>query len=476
MLLKDLFKGIDVELPKDDINIINIVSSSSDVKKGSLFTAIVGTKVDGHNFAKQAFENGAVAILSQYDTGVALPHIIVENTRSALSLIWINYLGNPAKELKLFGVTGTNGKTTTTYLTQFIFSKYGYITGLIGTIENITGEGREEAKYTTPEPSVLQSLLLKMKDTKCTHIIMEVSSQALWQNRVDGLSFEVGAFTNLTRDHLDYHLTMENYLNEKLKLISISKNAVINIDDPYAGEFTKRAKFYYTYGIEKEADFRAVDIVHMPNGSKFTLLSPEGIFNAFIGIPGQFSVYNALCSIGIAYAGGIPVMNSVKALRSAKGVIGRMEVVEYFKDFCVIIDYAHTPDGLKNALETLKEIPKKGRLIVLFGCGGDRDKTKRPIMGKIACDIADFVIVTSDNPRTEEPQQIINDILEGMKDCKTKYEVIVDRIEAIHYAIANAKKGDVILLAGKGHETYQELKDKKIHLDEREILQEAILQ
>ena len=476
MLLSELFKGIDVVLPKDDINIIDIATKSSDVKEGSLFVALVGTKVDGHSYANQAFENGAVAILAQYDTKVLLPHIIVENTRIALSLIWSNFLKNPAKDIKLFGVTGTNGKTTVTYLTQYILSQAGFTTGLIGTIENLTGEGIQQSKYTTPEPSELQSLLLKMKNTKCTHIVMEVSSQAIAQDRVAGLTFEVGAFTNLSRDHLDYHLTMENYLNEKLKLMFLCKKAVINADDTYANDFMNRAKFHYSFGIEKPADFKAINIVHTAIGSKFTLLSPEGKFNAFIGIPGQFSVYNALCSIAIAYASGLPVVKATEILKFAKGVKGRMETVDYFKNFSVIIDYAHTPDGLLNALKTLKEIPKEGRLIVLFGCGGDRDKTKRPIMGNIACDYAGFVIVTSDNPRTEKPKAIIDDILKGMVDTKTKYEVIIDRRKAIYYAINNAKKGDIILLAGKGHETYQILNDKTIHFDEREVLHEAILQ
>lgn len=475
MKIDVLLKGIEVQKKITDTEISNITTNSSEVKDGFLFVAIEGVKVDGHSFIGQAKENGAVAVLAQRDTGADIPHIITPNTRKALSILWGNFFDNPAKDLRLTGITGTNGKTTTTYLTYHILKENNCKAGLIGTVENIIGEVKEPSKYTTPEPSALQSLFSKMREEKVSDVVMEVSSHSLSQERVAGLTFEVGAFTNLTRDHLDYHKTMEGYLAEKLKLMDNCKNAVVNMDDEYGIEFINRAKGrVVTYGIEKEADFRAIDIKHSPNGSDFTLVSPKGKVEAFIGIPGQFSVYNALCSLAISYCLGIEIPKAVEALKKANGVNGRMEIVKTNQNFSIIIDYAHTPDGLLNAVKTLKEIPKEGKLTVLFGCGGDRDKTKRPMMGKIAGELADFVIVTSDNPRTENPHSIINDILEGMKNIKIPFKVITDRKEAIRFAIENAKQGDVILLAGKGHETYQILKDETIHFDEREVIAEIL--
>lgn len=458
-----------------DVEIDNITTNSSEVKDGFLFVAIEGVKVDGHSFIAQAKENGAVAVLAQKETDIDIAHILTSNTRKALSILWGNFYDNPAKSLRLIGVTGTNGKTTTTYLTHHILKENNSKAGLIGTVENIIGQVIEPSKYTTPEPSALQSLFSKMREAKVSDVVMEVSSHSLSQERVAGLFFEVGAFTNLTRDHLDYHKTMEGYLAEKLKLMDNCKNAVVNADDEYGIEFINRAKGrVITYGIEKEADFRAINIKHSPNGSDFTLVCPNGKIEAFIGIPGQFSVYNALCSLSISYCLGIDIKKAVEALKKANGVNGRMEIVKTNEAFSIIIDYAHTPDGLLNAVKTLKEIPKEGKLTVLFGCGGDRDKTKRPMMGKIAGELADFVIVTSDNPRTENPHSIINDILEGMKNIKIPFKVIADRKEAIRFAIENAKRGDVILLAGKGHETYQILKDETIHFDEREVIAEIL--
>ncbi len=475
MKLCELLKGIQTKNQFKDIEISNITTNSLEVKKGFLFVAIEGVNVDGHSFIEEAKKNGAVAVLAQKDTGVDIPHILTANTRNALSVLWGNFYHNPAKALRLIGVTGTNGKTTTTYLTHHILSENNIKAGLIGTVENIIGEVKEPSKYTTPEPSALQELLSKMREQDVRDVVMEVSSHSLSQDRVAGLFFEVGAFTNLTRDHLDYHKTMEGYLAEKLKLMDRCNKAVINVDDEYGTEFIKRAKGkVITYGIEKQADFRATNIKHSPNGSDFTLVYPEGKINAFIGIPGQFSVYNALCSLAISDCLGIDMQKAVEALKKASGVNGRMEIVKTNENFSIIIDYAHTPDGLLNAVKTLKEIPKEGKLIVLFGCGGDRDKTKRPMMGKIAGELADFVIVTSDNPRTENPHSIINDILKGMKNIKIPFEVIADRKDAIHFAIENAKQGDVILLAGKGHETYQILKDKTIHFDEREVIAEIL--
>lgn len=474
--LSELLNGVNViSFTGEDKEITNIITNSNEAKEGCVFVAIKGTKADGHKFAINAQENGAAAVIVEEDTGVSITQVITDNTRKAISLMWANMYKNPAASLTLAGVTGTNGKTTTAFLTQYILESCGIKAGIIGTVENITGAGREPAKYTTPEPSQLQSLLASMRDTGLSHLVMEVSSHALSQDRTAGLVFDAGAFTNLTQDHLDYHKTMDNYLQEKLKLIDISQKAVINIDDKYGSEFVKKAKgVFYTYGIENKADFMAADIKQTADGSNFTLLSPDGQFDTYIGIPGRFSIYNALCAAGLCYALGIKAKKIAEVLKTAKGICGRMESVKTGRDFKIIIDYAHTPDGLLNALKTLKEIPKEGRLIVLFGCGGDRDKEKRSKMGSIACDLADYCIITSDNPRTENPEAIIANILEGIEGTKTPYKVIPNRKEAIKFAIENAKSGDVILLAGKGHETYQELKDGKIHFDEREVISEYI--
>ena len=476
MLLSELLKNINIQTKNyKDEEIDTIITNSKKVGQGSLFVAIEGVKTDGHIYAKDAESSGAAAVIAMRSTGVSCTEIIVPDTRIAFAEISANFYGNPASMLSMSGVTGTNGKTTTGYLAQYIMSHCGIKAGLIGTVENITGDGKETAKYTTPEPSQLQMLLRKMVDTGITNVMMEVSSHALSQSRVHGIHFKVGAFSNLTRDHLDYHGTMENYLDEKLKLMDSCDTAVVNIDDEYGKDFVNRAKGeLITYGIENDARLKAENVVHRANGSYFTVSFDNEKYNTFIGIPGQFSVYNALCALGIAIANGVPFDKAAKAIKSAPGVCGRMEIVPTGRDFTIVIDYAHTPDGLDKAITTLKEIPKDGKLTVLFGCGGDRDKTKRPMMGKIASKLADNIIVTSDNPRTEDPNLIILDILAGIPEDYAAKTVIPDRKEAIRYAIESAEKGDVILFAGKGHETYQILKDMTIHFDEREVINSVL--
>ncbi len=476
MLLSQLINGIKYSGEYEDIEINSIVTNSAKATENSLFVAIKGVNVDGHDFIGEAVKNGAVAAVVTKKCDVGCVQLTVEDTRIAIAELYANFLGNPAESLSISGITGTNGKTTTGYLTQHIMAKSGISAGLIGTVENITGDGKEASKYTTPEPTALQQLFKKMTDTEITDVVMEVSSHALAQNRVHGISFKVGAFTNLTRDHLDYHGTMENYLNEKLKLIDMSEIAVVNVDDENAKAFIERAgdKKLITYGIENEARLMAKNIVSRANGSYFTMCFDDKKYNTFIGIPGRFSVYNALCAAAVAIANGVRSDVAAKALKSAPGVAGRMEIVPTDKEFTVIIDYAHTPDGLEKAITTLKAIPKEGKLTVLFGCGGDRDKTKRPMMGKIASELADNIIITSDNPRTEEPNKIIMDILAGVLPEKATQTVIPDRREAIAFALESAKKGDVILLAGKGHETYQILKNMTIHFDEREVIKEIL--
>ena len=384
------------------------------------------------------------------------------------------WFGNPADSLKLLGVTGTNGKTSVTYMLKKIIEKAGYKVGLIGTIQNMIGEEIIAAHNTTPNAYELNSLFALMKAKGCTYVIMEVSSHALDQSRVYKLNFEAAMFTNLTQDHLDYHGTMENYLAAKKKLFKMCRTAVINSDDSYAARLTEGLDCkIVTYSTGNDSTYSAKGINYHPTGVEYEFVSDTEIEHIKVNTGGKFTVYNSLCAASCAVEIGISIKTVSAALAEMHGVKGRAEVVPTGRDFTVIIDYAHTPDGLKNILSTFREC-KKNRLIVVFGCGGDRDKTKRPIMGNIAARFADFAIVTSDNPRSEEPGAIIKDILEGMKGVATPYKVVENRIEAIKYAVSIAVKDDIIVLAGKGHETYQILKTGTIHLDEREVVAEAL--
>lgn len=456
-----------------DIEISGVTCDSRQVKEGYLFVCINGAVVDGHLYAENAIKSGAVAVVAERDI-VFSNQIIVEDTHAVFADISAKWFGNPAKELKLIGVTGTNGKTSTTYMLKNILEYNGNKVGLIGTIQNMIGEKEIESKNTTPGAYELNSLFALMRDEGCDYVVMEISSHALDQKRVYGLEFEVGIFTNLTQDHLDYHITMENYLSAKKKLFSMCKIAVINSDDEYAQKLAQGLECkVVTYSAGNNSDYSAKGINYKPASVEYELVSNSSINHVKVNTSGKFSVYNSLCAAVSALELGFSPENVVSSLATLKGVKGRAEVVEGTKDFTVIIDYAHTPDGLKNILTTFKEC-KINRLTVLFGCGGDRDKTKRPIMGSIAAHYADFVIVTSDNPRSENPNEIIEDILVGIEGTATPVKVIENRIEAIKYAIKTAQKDDIIVLAGKGHETYQILKDKTIHLDEREIIAEAL--
>ncbi len=456
-----------------DLEITGITCNSKDVKNGYVFVCINGTAVDGHKYAPDAVEMGASAIICERDLG--LPNqIIVDNSRLAYSDICANWFGNPANSLKLIGVTGTNGKTSTTYMLKKILEKAGHTVGLIGTIQNMIGDEVVASKNTTPNAYELNSLFALMKAKGCTYVIMEVSSHALDQYRVYNLVFEEAVFTNLTQDHLDYHINMENYLEAKKKLFKMTKKAVINIDDKYGTQISDGLNCeVITYSTGNDSDYCAKAIKYKPASVEYELVSRGKIKHIRVNSGGKFTVYNSLSAAICALEEGVDIDVVANALDELKGVKGRAEVVPTGKDFTIIIDYAHTPDGLKNILKTFKEC-EKNRLIVLFGCGGDRDKTKRPIMGSIAVRNADYVIVTSDNPRSEDPNDIINDILDGMKDTKTPYKVIPNRVDAIRFAIENALKDDIIVLAGKGHETYQILSTGTIHLDEREVIAEVL--
>jgi len=472
MKLKDLIKTDNKTLQNKEIK--GVTASSANVQKDFIFVCIKGTKFDGHNFAKQANTLGAAAIVCEKDLGLN-NQIIVPDTREAYFNLSANWFGCPAKDIKIIGVTGTNGKTSVAFMLKQILETAGKKVGLIGTINNIIGDQIISSKNTTPDAYELNSMLSLMKESGCEYLVMEVSSHAIDQKRICGLEFEVAAFTNLTQDHLDYHGTMENYFLTKTKLFNMCKTAVVNYDDSYSRrllEIIPCEKVTFSTKSE-EATFTAKDIKYYPDSIKFFMSGYNYVNKISVGTGGKFTIYNALCAASIAEKLGVTPEIISSALSEMHGVKGRAEVVPTNSDFTVVIDYAHTPDGLKNILNTFKDF-EACRLVVLFGCGGDRDKTKRPIMGEIAANLADFVIVTSDNPRSEEPMSIIDDILVGVTKKKTPYKVIENRIEAINYAVANAQKNDIIVLAGKGHETYQILKDKTIHLDEREVVFSAL--
>ena len=474
MKLSEILRGIEVLGSYNDVEVADITQDSRLVKEGSLFVCVKGSVFDGHTVAKEMLDNGAAAVVVERDLGLD-NQIVVKNSRAVFSPICANFFGNPADKLKLIGLTGTNGKTTTTFLIKQILENVGKKVGLIGTVQNMIGEEIYPAKYTTPDPYELQKLFSQMVKADCEYCVMEVSSQALAQERVNGLRFAVGAFTNLTQDHLDYHKTWENYFESKRILFKNSDIAVTNADDQNGLEIIKELQFdkVVTYAVDKnDATYVAKNVKFKSNGVEYELVG-DMIGRCNCPIPGRFSVYNSLCAASCALALGIGFDDVLSAISKSNGVKGRIEVVPTNRDFTIIIDYAHSPDGLENIITSLKEIAK-GRVVTLFGCGGDRGKTKIPKMGKIAAELSDFCVVTSDNPRSENPSEIIKDILVGMEGITTPYKVVENRKEAIAYAIKNAQTDDIILLAGKGHETYQILPTGTIHFDEREAVAEIL--
>lgn len=473
MKLSEILNGIEVLNKYNDREVLDVTQDSRLVKEGSLFVCIKGNSFDGHSVAKEMLEKGAAAVVAERDLGLE-NQIIVADSRAVYSPVCANFYGNPAKQLKLIGLTGTNGKTTTSFLIKQILENTGKKVGLIGTVQNMVGSEIYPAKYTTPDPYELQKLFRLMADAGCEYCVMEVSSQALAQGRVNGLRFSVGAFTNLTQDHLDYHKTWENYFHSKRILFENCDIAVTNADDEYGFKIIKDLPCKkVSYAVDtNDADFCAKNVKFKADGVEYELVS-DSIGRVNCPIPGRFSVYNSLCAASVALTLGIGFNDVLGAISKSNGVKGRIEVVPTDTDYTIIIDYAHSPDGLENIISSLKEIAK-GRVVTLFGCGGDRDKTKRPKMGKIAAELSDFCVVTSDNPRSENPSEIIKDILEGMKGVSTPYQVVENRKEAIRWAIEHAEKDDIILLAGKGHETYQILPTGTIHFDEREAVAEIL--
>jgi UDP-N-acetylmuramoyl-L-alanyl-D-glutamate--2,6-diaminopimelate ligase len=479
MLLNDLIKGLSpVEIRGNPyVEITGVAYDSRKVKHGSIFVCIDGTKMDGHKFISGAIENGAKALLVQKEVNVPKSIAVVktDNTRYALAYISDTFFMNPSRRFSLVGVTGTKGKTTTTYMIKEILEKERQKVGLIGTISNMIGAEVLYTERTTPESYDLQALFSEMIEKNVNTAVMEVSSQGLALHRVSCCEFDIGVFTNISMDHIGplEHKDFDDYLKAKMKLFEMCKKGIVNIDNRYGVEVAKNAECdVLTLGIDNNADIKAVDIKKHPDSVEFRAITPWFSENIIVDIPGKFSVYNALCAIGVCGLMGIST-GSIKSGLSTVSVPGRAETVETGRDFTVIIDYAHSPDSLENILTTVKGFAP-ARLISLFGCGGDRDKVKRPLMGSISGKIADFTIITSDNPRTEDPDAIIRDIEAGIRGSRANYTTITDRREAIKYAIENAQPKDVIVLAGKGHETYQTFKDKTIHFDEREVVRDIL--
>ena len=457
-----------------DVDVTDITNDSRNVRPGVAFVCIKGATSDGHKYAASAAAKGAVAVIAEHNVGVDC-QVFVPDTHLAYAKMCSEFFGNPKDRLKLIGVTGTNGKTTTTYLLKNVLERFGKKVGLIGTIHNMIGDSILETENTTPDAYQLHALFRRMADAGCEYVVMEVSSHALDQERVGGLHFDAAVFTNLTQDHLDYHGTMENYLAAKKKLFERADVSILNLDDPAAASIMDGLTGNVsTYSVQNNrAEYQAKAIRYRPDGVTFELLNGTRIVRVTAQTPGRFSVYNALGAAGCLLSLGFDFEETAAYLSQASGVKGRAQVVPTGRDFTVILDYAHTPDGLENILNTFREI-KKGRLVTLFGCGGDRDATKRPKMGKIVVELSDYAIVTSDNPRTEDPDAIIADILVGMKGTSTPYTVIPDRREAIRFALEHAQKDDVILLAGKGHETYQIVGVEKHDFDEEKIVTEIL--
>lgn len=474
MLLSELAMATGLRYEGEDTDICSIEYDSRRVKKGSLFCCIVGAMFDGHSFAQSALDSGATALLVERKLPLPAPQIVVKNARKAMAEMAAAFYGYPQREMMMLGVTGTNGKTTTTYMVKAIAEQAGKKVGVIGTIRNLIGNESIHTDRTTPESVDLFRILRMMADAHVDLVVMETSSHALEQFRVHGIKFDVGLFTNLTQDHLDYHKSFDNYLAAKKTLFLNSKKAVINVDDPYSGRMMEGLAIpFMTFGVRDRADISATDIDITTDGVRFDLHTPEGEVFLNLAIPGLFSVFNAMGAAGMALAGGMK-LSAVKAgLESLTSVSGRLEPVKTNRDFSVFVDYAHTPDALENVLKTVQQFAK-GRVICVFGCGGDRDRAKRPIMGEIAGRFSELAVITSDNPRTEDPMAIIETIEEGVKRSGTKYAVIENRKEAIRYALSVAQGDDVIMIAGKGHENYQEIKGTKYHFDDKEIVEELL--
>jgi len=482
MYLYELLENLEYTCLQGDVHtlVTDLVYDSRKAKKGSVFVCITGTVTDGHKYIPEVIEKGAAALVveREIDLPKGVTVIKVDNARKALAYMSAAYFGHPAKKLITIGVTGTKGKTTTTYMIKSILENAGIRTGLIGTIETIIGDEVIPASHTTPESYVIQETFARMADKGIECVVMEASSQGFKQYRMDGFVFDYGVFTNLGYDHIggNEHEDFEDYLRCKSKLFRQCKTGLVNIDDQYAGEILKgHTCKVETFGFSDKADIYAdnVQLIHKPGylGVSYTV---KGLmnFDVTIDIPGKFNVLNSLCAIAICRHFNVSVEDIKKALSNIK-VRGRVELVPVPGKYTVMIDYAHNAMSLQSLLTTIREYNPK-RLVCVFGCGGNRSRDRRFLMGEISSKLADFTVVTSDNPRFEEPEDIIKDIVAGVKKGPGKYITITDRREAIKYCIDNAREGDVIIIAGKGHEDYQEIKGVKYHMDDRELVRDAL--
>lgn len=469
-------------------DVTGVQTDSRLVNPGDLFICVRGLVVDGHHFAEKAVELGACALVVERELDLDVPMLVVKDCRAAMAVIANHFYGYPSEEMKVIGITGTNGKTTSAYLIEHLLANQGYRTGLMGTVQMKIGNETFGAKNTTQEALELQRNFRRMRDVETDYCVMEVSSHALDLGRVKGTRFRTALFTNLTQDHLDYHKTMEQYQAAKGLFFSRLGNvynadpakrsyAVLNADDPASEVFAKlTAAETITYGLSEKADVRAADIRITAKGTFFSLITFRGEADVQTRLIGKFNVYNVLGAVAVALLENIELDRIVQTLKATPPVEGRMETVDEGQDFLVLVDYAHTPDGLENALAAVKEVAE-GKVITVFGCGGDRDRTKRPKMGMIAARYSDYVFVTSDNPRSEDPEAILRDIEPGVLDAglrADRYEMIADRRTAIQKAIEKASPKDVVLIAGKGHETYQLIKGATLHFDDREEARAAL--
>lgn len=475
MLLSELLKRTEHTLLGNDTEVNALQYNSRKVGEGDVFFCVVGTFADGHIYAEQAVAAGARVLVVERELPLNVTQVLVKNTRIAMAEMAAAYYDYPTEGLEIAGITGTSGKTSTTYMLKAIAEAAGKKVGLIGTIRNLIGDTAVDSDRTTPESVDLQALFHRMREEQVGLVVMEVSSHSLDQHRVHGVHFDVGVFTNLSQDHLDYHKNFESYLDAKKLLFLQSKHAIVNADDSHSATMLEGLSVSNSsFGITERADVSASEIDITTRGVQFDMATRIGKARINIPTPGLFSVYNAMGASAAAIELGFTLDTIKRGLERMGVVSGRLEPLESEgRDFTVFLDYAHKPDALENVLKTVRGFAK-GRIVTLFGCGGDRDKAKRPLMGEVAGRYSDFIVLTSDNPRSEEPLSIIAAIEDGVKKTGAEYVIIENRYAAIEYALHNAHKDDVIILAGKGHESYQEINGGKHHFDEKEIVAEIL--
>ncbi len=476
LTLLESLAGIPVSMVGEPpASLTGVAYRSDKVRPGDVFFCVPGFAHDGHDFAADAVARGAAALVVQRQLSVSAPQAIVGDTRVALALASSAFWGHPTSRIEVVGVTGTNGKTTTTYLVDSIMRASGWGTGLVGTVETRVGDARVPAGRTTPESADLQALFARMLEAGCRGASVEVSSHAIDLHRVDGIRFAVAAFTNLSQDHLDYHHTMEEYFAVKKRLFTDMPvgRRVVDVDGPYGAAIAAEVDGCLTVGERDGADLRALDVECGPTGSAFTIRAPQGEARVELPLPARFNVSNALVAAGCGIALGLPLDAVVNGLEAAPQVPGRLERIDAGQPFTVLVDYAHTPEGLEKALEAVRRVTP-GRVLTVFGCGGDRDPDKRPLMGRAAGRFSDVAVLTSDNPRSEDPVGIILQVEDGLRGTGAAYITEVDRRRAIQEAVAMARAGDTVLVAGKGHEDQQEFADRKVRFDDREVAREAL--